>query len=303
MEPMRQQPKEPLGPALAVVLTLVTVGILILTQGLWADNLRPTKPSDSSKSGQPPIVWTPTKVEMDGDDTVSVTLTAQSAIPATELEFVPGISPYLSVYPQTLPALAKGATQMIQIAANVPAGTPMDTIDGTLHVRAGSSTIARPLPINLETWKSASGEGMDFKVPPGWVMTPGTLEQTNTVEINNFASAYGHGGIVPPSGAVINSFFVTCPACNLDSVIALDTEDDQVLDRSVIMVSGQTGTRVSFTQSFGALSYYRANVYVQYNQELYRFLLTYQLNDPMGPEFISEFSQFLNTVVFSGDNH
>lgn len=173
MDPMRQQPFKPLVPALAAgLLLLVAAALLVFTQAPWAqDAVGPQK--GGSKPKAPPINWTPDHLSLDGDDTVSVTLTAQSAIPATTLEFVPELAPYLTASPQNLPALAKGATQTIQIAANVPAGTPMDTIDGTLHVRAGSSTIARPLPVILTLWPKESIDGVQLSYPPGMNVTRG----------------------------------------------------------------------------------------------------------------------------------
>lgn len=176
---MRQQTPRPLRPAIVAggVLVLIGLAFLVFTQTPWAENLKGQKPSDGSKPGSPSIAWTPDHIEMDGNDTISVTLTAQNAIPATVLEFVPSLSPYLSVSPQSLPALAKGATQVVRTVANVPAGTAMDTIDGTLHVRLGSSTISRPLPITLDLWPvvNVEDDGITISYPPSWFRLTGLI--------------------------------------------------------------------------------------------------------------------------------
>lgn len=151
---------------LLAILAVAVLGLFVFTQSLWGQSKKTAKVADEVIPERPPIVWTPDHIQMDGDDTVSVTLTAQSPIPATQIEIVPALAPYISVSPATLPALPKGATQTLQIATKVPAGTPMDTIDGTLHIRLGSSTIARPLPIVLITWPPATIGDVTINYPP-----------------------------------------------------------------------------------------------------------------------------------------
>lgn len=217
MDPMHQQPIKPLVPAMAAgFLLLVAAALLVFTQAPWAqDAVGPQK--GGSKPKAPPINWTPDHLSLDGNDTVTVTLTAQSAIPATSLEFVPELAPYLTASPQSLPALAKGATQTIRIAANVPAGTPMDTIDGTLHVRAGSSTIARPLPVTFELWPSLSDSenGLVVYYPPSWINLGGFIF-SNVSEfspiIDSLASdesyfSVSRGHMRNPDGLPINQWF------------------------------------------------------------------------------------------------
>lgn len=154
------------------ILALAAVGSFVFTQSPWAQDVKPAKPADESQSSKkspsskPSILWTPDHLNIDGNDTVSVTLSAQSPIPATQVEIVPSLAPYISVSPEALPALAKGATQILQIAAKVPAGTPMNTLDGTLHLRSGRSTIARPLPIKLDLWPSISVGPVLLRYPP-----------------------------------------------------------------------------------------------------------------------------------------
>ena len=214
MDPMRQKTKRPLLSAI-LILTVVC-GVFAVAQSPWAQDALAPK-SGGSKPKAPPISWTPDHLSLDGNDTVTIILTAQSAIPATSLEFVPELAPYLTVSPHTLPALAKGAARTIQIVANVPAGTPMDTIDGTLHVRAGSSTFAKPLPLTLELWPSLtdSENGLVVHYPPSWTNLGGLIF-SNVTEfspiIDSLASdesyfSVSRGQGRNPGGLSINQWF------------------------------------------------------------------------------------------------
>lgn len=122
---------------------------------------------------RPSIVWTAdhiTATVTPGESArqVQVTATFRSKIPPTTVSVVPALSPYVSVTPQSLPAMNAGSQQTFTLSFSAPSGTTLGTIEGTVHLRAGTSTIARPLPITLNVWPSITGDEVAFAYPPEW---------------------------------------------------------------------------------------------------------------------------------------
>jgi hypothetical protein len=97
---------------------------------------------------------------------VQVPVTARSSVPATVARVVPALASFLSVTPSSVGALPQGATQLVTLSFAIPADTPFQTVDGTLHLDSGTATIARPLPITLNVWPSLPVGSVRFNYPP-----------------------------------------------------------------------------------------------------------------------------------------
>jgi len=120
------------------------VGVFFLTPDL--------EPGPVAKT--PPVAWEPHQLEINLTPQMlttvaSATAHVQTDISATAIEMVPSLAPYVTASPSMLSPLAGGSQVSIELIASVPVGTPFGFIEGTLHLRSGSSTIARPLPVTL----------------------------------------------------------------------------------------------------------------------------------------------------------
>ncbi len=60
------------------------------------------------------------------------------------------LAPFISVIPEAFNTLNSEATEKISLWVSVPADTPLGTYDGTIHLKQGKQTLARPLPIVLD---------------------------------------------------------------------------------------------------------------------------------------------------------
>ena len=118
----------------------------------------------------PSVAWNPDHLVvtlMPGEtQQVLATATIRSDIPATSAEVVPALAPYVTATPNTLPALAAGAEQVFDLFVDVPLATDFQTIEGTLHLRAGAATSSRPLPITLNVWPLADAGVISIPYPP-----------------------------------------------------------------------------------------------------------------------------------------
>lgn len=126
-----------------------------------------------------PIKWTPSEIVVTlspGETkTIDVTSTIRKSIQATTATLSPSLQSFVSVAPSGLPALSTGSQRTFQLRVSVPSTAALGTIDATLHLRSGTTTLARPLPITLNIWPTSqvqdSGAPFTFKYPAGWVVT------------------------------------------------------------------------------------------------------------------------------------
>lgn len=118
---------------------------------------------------QPPIAWTPDHlvVALAPGETkgVQATATVRSTVPATVAEVVPALAPYVSVSPGAMGAVNAGSQVQFTVTFSVASGTPFQTVEGTLHLRADDNTVARPLPITINIWQRYTDPGGLFTLP------------------------------------------------------------------------------------------------------------------------------------------
>ena len=118
----------------------------------------------------PPVSWDPDHlvVTLAPGDTkvVQATAAVSSSIPATIAVVVPALATYVIVQPLDTPAMGAGTWQLLQLSFAVPPDTPFQTIEGVLHLLAGSRTVAKPLPITLTIWPAATNEHISLNYPP-----------------------------------------------------------------------------------------------------------------------------------------
>jgi len=146
----------------------------------------------------PPIVWMPDHIVVTlapGETTAfQATAIIKNNIPPTVAQFVPPLAPYVSLSPSSSPALSKGSQRQFEVLVSVPLDAPPATIEGTLHLRAGAATVARPLPIVLNiVWPMTDVPGTQLHVryPPS--MTPTVYNNPDPVGGVQIISFSGNG--------------------------------------------------------------------------------------------------------------
>lgn len=100
-----------------------------------------------------PIAWLPEKVETSvfqgGSRTINLVFRSSENFSNADLSLVPELQPFVTILPAHLASISKETEYSVKLVVNVPKGTPEGTIDGTLHIKSGTKTIAKPLPVAL----------------------------------------------------------------------------------------------------------------------------------------------------------
>jgi hypothetical protein len=181
----------------------------------------------------PTITWTPSQVaETVGQgtqETKTVSFISTQDLINVVVWIAPALQPYVSANPSSLSSISKGAAVNLTLTFSAPAGAPLKTFDGTLHLRnTGKSqkTYAKPLPITLTITKATS-DWQRFTDPQGRysVMFPSdvkaqfvedvlVLRLANIQEDEEAPSL--HFSIDPnPDGLTVEEFYDGSPERNL----------------------------------------------------------------------------------------
>lgn len=98
-------------------------------------------------------------------ETVTVSFELAKGGEDISLWVTPAIRPFVSVTPELIADVSNGESVSIDIAISVPTTTTPMSVSGTVHVRNGKRTIAKPLPIELEVvWQSQDNSAGGFSV-------------------------------------------------------------------------------------------------------------------------------------------
>lgn len=99
----------------------------------------------------PPITWEPGELQVEiGSgiaDPVNVSFHSDRALEGLTVEVVPELAPFIAVDEPSIATVEKGSTHAVQLSLYLPPETPEGIYEGTLHLREGHRTVARPLPI------------------------------------------------------------------------------------------------------------------------------------------------------------
>lgn len=117
--------------------------------------------------GTPKITWTPEslyEVMLPGTDAeLDIEFTSQEDIDNAILWLVPELRPFMSIHPDGFTSIEAGTKNSVHITISIP---PDDTLvdsnfDGTLHVKVGNRTYAKPLNISLYISEPLDEEAID----------------------------------------------------------------------------------------------------------------------------------------------
>jgi hypothetical protein len=80
---------------------------------------------------------------------VTVSFRSTSPLEDIALEVVPELRPFVSLEPGKFATVPANQDQTVIIAMVIPASAEIGTRDGTIHVRSGTATVAKPLAVSL----------------------------------------------------------------------------------------------------------------------------------------------------------
>lgn len=105
------------------------------------------------------IVWSPEQVEktlfIGSTALVNVSFVSKTSISQPTIFIVPEIEKFIKI--RTAPQkIIVGTENKVDLVLSIPADTPEGTYAGTIHVRDGKRTIAKPLPITLHVQRGSA---------------------------------------------------------------------------------------------------------------------------------------------------
>lgn len=148
--------------------------------------------------------------------TIPVSFTASRDLGNVAVDVVPQLAPYVSVSPSTISNLSAGQAGTIQVTLAPPATMAPQTLDGTIHIKNGKRSIAKPLSTMLVvTWETYTDTetGTSFSYPTfGRDATLTTSQETDGSRIADIAFAAPNN---PPSSEYRLAFIPNVSAGSL----------------------------------------------------------------------------------------
>lgn len=129
----------------------------------------------SSSPATSVIKWTPASItetiSPGGSKVINVSFTSSEDIDNVTVRVVPELEPFIQVEPTSFSQIAIGQTVNLDIILSAGQDSPLGTFDGTVQLRAGSNTMAKPLPVEVNI-------GQRYSDPEGRysVMFPSDIE-------------------------------------------------------------------------------------------------------------------------------
>jgi thermitase len=110
----------------------------------------------------PAITWTPpslSKTTLIGTaSSVDISFTSQRELKDVTLSVVPELADVVSVTPSSFDNIGSGTVQTVKVIFSIPKNVPVQTLRGTIQIKEGSKTIARPLPVLLRIQMATATE-------------------------------------------------------------------------------------------------------------------------------------------------
>ncbi len=129
---------------------------------------------------RPSVAWAPPSISLvvgAGQSTaVEATFIPSENASDVTVGVVPELATYVSVSPASFASVVKGVAYPVTVTASASSTAPLGLHEGTLHLKQGKKTLAKPLPIGVEvvwpTFLGAENLGFALQYPPGWVVSP-----------------------------------------------------------------------------------------------------------------------------------
>lgn len=130
------------------------------------------------------IAWSPSplafSINPGGRQEVPVTFTSSAALTNVAVKVVAELRNIVSVSPTSFAALTPGQRATVTVTVAPGASETYRTVDGTIHLLVGSSTIAKPLPVSLALVSAETINGVSVPPSPPTVFNSVTLAGFDT---------------------------------------------------------------------------------------------------------------------------
>ena len=135
----------------------------------------------SQADARPNADWSPAVIDSvvyAGETTIiEVSMELTRSAENLSLWVVPELRPYVSISPTGIADVAAGEQILFELQISVDDAAEPQRVDGTVHLRSGKETIARPLPVSLDLqWPSIAGPGGVVVTYPGTVYAETSAE-------------------------------------------------------------------------------------------------------------------------------
>jgi hypothetical protein len=131
---------------------------------------------------QYPVVWNEQRVDIavpvGSEKHLGVSVTTKQDLRDIDLDVVPALAPFVSLTPTRLGALQRDQPMPVWLAVSAPEGSQPGIYEGTVHLRRGPRTLARPLRIILTVLPTKKLELPDRAGAITVVANTGTLDVT-----------------------------------------------------------------------------------------------------------------------------
>ena len=97
--------------------------------------------------------------------TTSVSFTSTKNLRKATVVVDPMIASYVSVSPNSFPAIEKGATYTLNLTFEAPSDAPVGVVDGTIYLRKGRTTLANTLPITVDVREESLTDSDNDGIP------------------------------------------------------------------------------------------------------------------------------------------
>lgn len=227
----------------------------------------------SAQIGRPAVTWNPDLVTKQiGDGSIAaptvVRFTVSETVHDASIFVVPALRGHVAVEPSIFGTLQPNTEYSFTVSYSLPPGAIEELLEGTIHLRSRSRTIAKPLKVevNVEFGSNVPSSNVRSLSPASLSLIVGTASDGNGIyfsESNSELSQLGPGNILAllPAPHIPNGFFgkvsaitpsgsgifvQTTPASLSEAFVSAHIDIDQTLDESSVLSSIATARGVSF---------------------------------------------------------
>jgi hypothetical protein len=228
---------------------------------------------------------------------------AASSVNVTGIQLSGNAATSPATYPITVGDIAAASTFPINATFNggkFTAGTKnLLAVRGTYSYGGSTQGFTVNRYVTIPAAQSAISGGVQVPIPAGFQADIGTLSLAGPLSLNNFATHYPEGGVVPAGGAVVDITSLPVPADSLSDFIATELAGANIASTKAITVGGSPATEVTYSDSYTAmLTIKEVGVYVVRGNTLHKIYLSYQAGDPNETTFLADFQHILNSLQF-----
>lgn len=158
MEKVKNPNKTQGEKAMRQILSILIIGLFVSISGA------------SAFADSPPVSWLPSEIDVtvnfgDAPFNESVTITSDIDLGTVEVFIVPELRPFVTVTSSTI-SVGTGQSEII-LTFDAPLSEVAGIYDGTIHLRKGSKTIAKPLSVVVRVGEEIGVGGGTFTSDDG----------------------------------------------------------------------------------------------------------------------------------------